>query len=186
MTEYTRRNKSKIKIISSSTRWSRRWHRILSITIAAVLLISSLTGLLLSWKKNVDLLQPISRSGVDMDMSNWKPVTEIAGIAKHALDSLDIDGKQIDRMDYRPDKGIVKVLFVKGYWEVQVDCTTGEILSVQRRYSDMIEKIHDGSIISDGFKLGAMNIFGFGLLFLITTGFLLWYGPRRIRKIKSI
>ena len=120
-----------------------------------------------------------------MDMSNWKPVTEIAGIAKHALDSLDIDGKQIDRMDYRPDKVII-VLFVKGYWEVQVDCTTGEILSVQRRYSDIIEKIHDGSIISDGFKLGAMNIFGFGLLFLITTGFLLWYGPRRIRKIKSI
>jgi hypothetical protein len=186
MTEFRRINKSKIKNISSSTRWSRRWHRIISITVAFILLISSLTGILLSWKKNIDLIQPESVIGIDQNISNWKPVTEIAEIAVHALDSLDIDGQQIDRLDFRPDKGMVKVLFAKGYWEVQVDCSTGKILSVQRRYSDLIEKIHDGSIISNGFKLVTMNIFGFGLLFLISTGFLLWYGPRRIRKLKSI
>ena len=79
----------------------------------------------------------------------------------------------------------MKVLYKTGYWEVQIDCTSGEVFSVQKRYSDLIEKIHDGSIISDGFKLGAMNVFGIGLMALILSGFFLWYGPRKIRRLKS-
>ena len=118
-------------------------------------------------------------------MVRWKSVSELSELATMVVDSLEIDAGTIDRMDFRPDKGMVKVLFNKGYWEVQLDCSNGEVLSIQKRYSDLFEKIHDGSIISDGFKLGAMNVFGLGLLVLITSGFLLWYGPRKIRKIKA-
>lgn len=186
MSEYSDLNKRKIKSTSTNTRWNRRIHRIISITVALVLLISAVTGLLLSWKKNFDILQPESKFGLQTELKQWRDVDELASIAEGALDSLNLNGSGIDRLDFRPDKGMVKVLFNKGFWEVQVDCTSGEVLSVKRRYSDLIEKIHDGSIISDGFKLGAMNVFGLGLLFLITTGFLLWYGPRKIRKLKSM
>ncbi|MFT6321644.1 MAG: putative iron-regulated membrane protein, partial [Granulosicoccus sp.] len=84
----------------------------------------------------------------------------------------------------RPSKGIVKVLFEAGNWEVQVDGKSGEVKSVEKRYSDWIESLHDGSIISDGFKLFTMNFLGIGLLFLIGTGVWLWYGPRRVRMKK--
>jgi len=60
------------------------------------------------------------------------------------------------------------------------------VLSIDKRYSDWIESLHDGSIISDGFKLVSMNFLGMGLLFLIFTGLWLWYGPRRIRIKKRV
>ena len=69
---------------------------------------------------------------------------------------------------------------------MQVDGKSGEVLSIDKRYSDWIESLHDGSIISDGFKLVSMNFLGMGLLFLIFTGLWLWYGPRRIRIKKRV
>jgi hypothetical protein len=101
-----------------------------------------------------------------------------------AIDSVTHEENPIDKLDVRLDKGIIKVLFTKGYWEVQVDGKTGKALSVAQRHSDWIEHVHDGSIISDGFKLVYTNYIGWGLLVLALTGFWLWYGPRRIRKFK--
>jgi hypothetical protein len=37
------------------------------------------------------------------------------------MDSIGQGDNSIDRLDLRPDKGIIKVLFTKGYWELQVD-----------------------------------------------------------------
>ncbi|MBO6762019.1 MAG: DNA mismatch repair protein, partial [Roseivirga sp.] len=88
-------------------------------------------------------------------------------------------------IEYRPTKGIAKVIFDTGSWEVQVDASSLEVLSVAKRHSDWIETIHDGSIISDAFKLVSMNILGLGLVFLTVTGLWLWYGPKRIRSLKS-
>ena len=150
------------------------------------MLISAITGLLLAWKKESAVLQPPTITGSSLNIETWKPVAELASIAGQALRSHhpEEEGNAIDRMDIRPSKGIVKVLFEKGWWEVQVDGTTGEILSIAKRNSDWIEAIHDGSIISDGFKLISMNVLGLGLLLLITTGFFLWYGPKRLRFLK--
>jgi hypothetical protein len=87
-------------------------------------------------------------------------------------------------MDVRPDKGIIKVLFKNGYWEVQVDGQTGKVLSVAQRHSDWIEHIHDGSIVNDVFKLAYTNILGIGLFVLAASGLWLWYGPKVIRRSK--
>ena len=40
---------------------------------------------------------------------------------------------------------MVKFVFVEGYWGVQLDCTTGELLHLERRPADFIENLHDGS-----------------------------------------
>ena len=87
-------------------------------------------------------------------------------------------------MDVRPSKGIAKVLFKEGNWEVQIDGTSGEVKSIAKRYSDWIESLHDGSIISDLFKLISMNLLGIGVLFLMGTGIWLWYGPKVVREMK--
>ena len=79
---------------------------------------------------------------------------------------------------------MVKVLFEKGNWEVQIDGTSGEVKSIAKRYSDWIESLHDGSIISDGFKLVSMNVLGIGVLILMSSGIWLWYGPKVIREMK--
>ena len=92
---------------------------------------------------------------------------------------------EIDRIDVRPDKGMVKFVFVEDYWGLQLDLTTGELLHIERRRSDFIENIHDGSIldyvfgISGGYlKLIYTSIMGLSLLTFTITGFWLWFGPK--------
>ncbi len=180
------RDKYKIKKISAVLRNYRVYHRYLGIALGAFILISSITGILLGWKKDVDLLQPPTVKGKSTNLSEWISLDRISTIAYAALDSAQIiTDNPIDRIEARPEKGMVKVLFTKGYWEVQLDGSTGKVLSVSRRHSDWIEQIHDGSIISDWFKLISMNVLGFGLLILSVTGFTLWFFPKQIRRIKN-
>jgi len=160
----------------------------MGLSLALLLIISAITGVLLALKKDVDVIQPPTQKGVSKDLIEWKSISELKMLSITALHENypEQKGNMVDRMDVRPSKGVVKVLFKDGNWEVQIDGKSGEILSIAKRYSDWIESLHDGSIVSDFFKLISMNFLGIGLLFLIATGFWLWYGPRRIRKIKGV
>jgi len=176
-----------LKKYIKSLRRFRVWHRFLGTSLALFLFISAITGILLALKKDVDLLQPPTQKGESKDLIDWKPLNELADVAQLEFVKAYPEQREntIDRMDVRPSKGVVKVLFDKGYWEVQVDGKTGEIKSIAKRHSDWIEALHDGSIISDGFKLISMNTIGIGLLLMITTGLWLWYGPKKYRQLKK-
>lgn len=172
--------------ITQFLRQYRKIHKVLGLTLAILLLISAVTGLFLAWKKQFDFIQPVTQKGASKSLADWRPVSELAAVATDAFHKAHPNHAEtgIDRMDVRPSKGIVKVLFEKGWWEVQVDGTTAEVLSIRKRNSDWIEQLHDGSIISDGFKLVSMNVLGIGLVLMIFTGWYLWYGPRKFRRLK--
>ena len=176
-----------IKSYINSLRQFRVWHRNLGLTLAILVFISATTGIFLALKKEFDLLQPPTQKGISKNLEDWKPIHELAQIAQGAFYKKFPEQRNnaIDRMDLRPSKGVVKVLFEKGWWEVQVDGVSGEVKSIARRHSDWIEALHDGSIISNGFKLVSMNVLGMGLLFMLMTGLWLWYGPKRYRKAKK-
>ena len=178
--------KNRISKYVSRLRNFRKWHRYLGLTLALLLLISATTGILLSLKKEMDVLQPPTQKGASKDMTAWKTMSEIAEIASTALQGQYPQQKEnaIDRMDVRPSKGIVKVLYEKSQWEVQVDAQTGKVLSIARRHSDWIEALHDGSIVNDFFKLISMNFLGIGLILLLSSGLWLWYGPKELRKMR--
>lgn len=158
----------------------------MGLSIAFFLLISSVTGILLALKKEINILQPATQKGESKELATWKPISELADLAQKAFIEAYPDQSEnpIDRLDVRPSKGIAKVLFENGFWEVQIDGTSGEVKSIARRHSDWIEHLHDGSIIGDWFKLLSMNYLGLGALILIITGFWLWYGPKKVRQIK--
>ncbi len=160
----------------------------MGITLASLLLISAVTGILLSLKKEVAIIQPPTIKGSSQELSHWKSIVELDSLAKVAFYAVhpEQSDNPVDRFEVRPSKGIVKVIFKNGYWEVQIDPVSGEVKSIAKRHSDWIEAVHDGSIVSDNFKLISMNFLGFGLLVLITTGLWLWYGPKKIRKKKTI
>jgi len=174
----------KLRSIVNSLRQFRVVHRWLGLTLALLLIISSITGILLALKKDINIIQPPTQKGVSKNLTDWKPISEISTLAETAFHQAHPDQKEnrVDKLDVRPSKGIVKVLFKKGYWEVQIDGVSGEVKSIAKRHSDWIEHLHDGSIISDGFKLFSMNFLGIGLLILIATGTWLWYGPKRVRE----
>jgi uncharacterized iron-regulated membrane protein len=185
----TEKNDSRKELSHGFSKTVRRWRRVhhyLGLSIAILLLISALTGLLLGWKKEAAILQPPTQRGLAKSLEAWRPLYELESLAAAALHQAQGGPFALDRIDARPDRGIAKVLFTPGYWEVQVDGATGEVLSIDKRYSDLIEQIHDGSIVSDTFKLISMNVLGIGVAVLIFSGFWLWYGPWKIRRRKRI
>jgi len=174
------------KGLVKSVRQFRVYHKYIGIFLAILLVVSAITGLLLGWKKDAAWIQPPTQNGAATELANWMPLDQLNDLAREALYAKYPAqvGNEVDRLDVRPSKGLAKVLFTDGYWEVQIDGTTGAILSIDKRYSDFIEQLHDGSIISDAFKLVSMNVLGIGLSVMIITGIWLWYGPKRIRARK--
>lgn len=169
----------------------RKVHRTLGALLFVFFLIVSVTGLLLGWKKHSGgLILPPSYKGKSTNAQDWLPVhilNEKANrIAREQISpDLSLD---LDRIDFRPDKGMVKFVYIQDYWGVQLDCTTGELLHIERRRSDFIENIHDFSYFdsilgtSDGqIKLAYTTITGLALLTFTITGFWLWFGPKRMR-----
>ncbi|MEQ8424796.1 MAG: PepSY-associated TM helix domain-containing protein [Cyclobacteriaceae bacterium] len=171
--------------IVGSLRKFRTWHRFIGTSVGLFMLVTASTGILLGWKKDVDLLQPPEQKGTSSVLSEWVSINTIVGSASLAIDSVVGRSIEVDKLDVRPSKGIIKVLFKEGYWEVQMDGATGKALSVKQRHSDWIEHIHDGSILGDLFKLTYTNLLGWSLLILAISGFWLWYGPRMVRKLKT-
>jgi hypothetical protein len=130
-------------------RITRKIHRWMGITLFIIFIIISITGFLLGWKKNSgDLLLPKTRKGTTENTVGWLPLSDLKSKGDLALDSLSIkNDRQIDRMDVRPSKGIIKLRYRENFVEVQLDGATGKVLSVGSRNADLIEHIHDGSVV---------------------------------------
>jgi hypothetical protein len=170
---------------------ARKLHRTTGALLFIFFFILACTGLLLGWKKHSGgIILSKSYEGSSLEMKDWLPVDVLhqkaVAVAREQI-SPDIS-LELDRIDYRPDKGMVKFIFVEGFWGVQLDCATGEVLHIERRRSDFIEKVHDGSILDywidadEGYiKLFYTSVMGGALLLFTISGFWLWYGPKRFR-----
>ena len=173
----------------------RKIHRQIAIFLFVLFFIISITGLLLGWKKNsFGIIQGATSKGVSSDLKTWLPIDSLQTIAINTLhDSISPNlSSELERIDARPSKGILKFVFLDDYWEVQLDGTTGKVMNINRRRSDIIENIHDGTILdvlfntkNDQFKLTYTTIMGLALLMLTLSGFWLWYGPKKLRKQKQ-
>jgi len=173
-------------------RWFRKVHRLTGAFLFVFFFVISISGLLLGWKKHSgDLLLAKTRKGQSVDQIQWLPPAVLTQKAVTYLrDSISKElSPEIDRIDIRPDKGIAKIIFKNHYTGLQVDCTTGEILHTEQRWSDLIEHIHDGSVVDNLmgwgvglFKLVYTTIVGLALLTFTITGFWLWYGPKVMRR----
>jgi hypothetical protein len=177
--------------LSKSTRFYRKLHKWVAVPLLLFMFIIGTTGLLLGWKKQTALL-PKTEKGTSTESSDWIKLDSLKFIAEnYAKNTLKADN-EIDRIDIRPQKGIAKIVFSKHFTELQLDISTGKIVSVATRKSDFIEKIHDGSILdfvfdvqNDALKLIYTTLCSFGLILLSFSGFWLWYNPQRIRNNKK-
>lgn len=180
------------KIKANVLKIARKLHRSSGALLFVFFFIVAITGLLLGWKKHTGgVILPKSYAGVSTDMKNWLPVEvlhqkAVAVVREQISPQMSL---KLERIDFRPDKGMVKFVFLEDYWGVQLDCTTGELLHIERRRSDFIENIHDGSILDylidtedEQFKLIYTTMMGGALLLFTISGFWLWYGPKQFRK----
>ena len=186
------RGKSKRKSQAKLLRSFRKIHRKTGALLFILFFFISITGLLLGWKKHSGgLLLPKSYQGTSTDLGEWISIDSLhKNACKILQDSVSADlSLELERIDIRKEKGIVKFVFTEGFWGIQLDGATGKLLNIEQRRSDVIENIHDGSILdyylgtSGGqFKVIYTSITGLALLIFTITGFWLWYGPKRMRK----
>ena len=172
----------------------RKVHRTTGAFLFAFFFIISITGFLLGLKKNSnELLLPYTYIGTSNNLSDWTSIEELHNLANSALhDSISTNlSLELDRIDIRKEKGIAKFIYKNHTNEVQLDGATGRVLSIGKRHSDTIENIHDGSILDSYFntsygqiKVIYTTIMSLALLTFTITGFWLWYGPKRMRKIR--
>ncbi len=184
-----------IRDSSRRLRFYRKIHGALGGALFVFFILVAGTGLLLGWKKQSGgLLLAKSYTGASTDAKTWLPIDSLQQIAFQTLrDSISTElSTNLDRIDIRPQKGMVKFVFQDHYWGIQLDCTTGQVLHIERRRSDFIEHLHDGSyfdsllqVDDQPIKLLYTTMTGLSLLAFSITGFYLYYGPKRIRKQKQ-
>lgn len=170
-------------------KWSRKLHRWGAILTAIPVVIIIATGLILQWKKEVAWIQPPSAKGSapgGMSISFDRILDAVRTVPEAEVESW----ADVDRLDVRPDKGMVKVR-CNNRWEVQVDTSTGDVLQVMYRRSDLLEQIHDGSWFHAIAKHWLFFPSALVLLFLWISGLYLWILPiwskrqGRVRRYKQ-
>ncbi|MDP2043421.1 MAG: PepSY-associated TM helix domain-containing protein [Algoriphagus sp.] len=169
-------------------RWIRSLHKWLGLPLILFFFIIGITSILLAWKKKAELLPPTLKTKVEQ--GEWISPTEMVNIAELEMEKLGAS-IEVDRIDIRPDKGVAKVTFKTHFTEVQLDGLSGEVLSIETRHSDWIEKVHDGSIVDfyiggdEATKLTYSTLTALGLILMSLSGFYLWYYPKVIRRLKG-
>lgn len=158
----------------NSRRDLRKIHRWGSALIALPFLLVLITGLFLQVKKEVNWIQPPSQKGVSTTPSI--SFDEILIASKGVQEAEISTWEDIDRLDVRPDKGIVKVRAVNR-WEIQIDTETTEVLQVAYRRSELFESLHDGSWFHDSAKLWIFLPSGIIVTILWITGMYLFFVP---------
>ncbi|MEJ7623218.1 MAG: PepSY-associated TM helix domain-containing protein [Pyrinomonadaceae bacterium] len=172
-------------------RYARKIHRTTGAILFGFFFIVAITGLLLGWKKHTGgAILADTAKGRSAKPEDWLAMPVLRDNAQNVFRnqiSSEIS-PAIDRIDMRPEKGIAKFIFVEGYWGIQMDLTTGEPLTIERRRSDFIENVHDGVILDnllgtsgEQIKLVYTSVMGLALLTFTITGFWLWLGPKQFK-----
>ncbi len=161
------------------SKFSRLLHRWGSIIALVPIMIIIFSGIVLQLKKESAYIQPPTQSGAGTEPTiGFERILEVSRTVPEAqIESWE----DVDRLDVRPGKGVVKVR-CKNRYEVQIDTETAEILHVAFRRSDLIESIHDGSYFNEHFKLWVFLPAGIMLAALLITGVHLFLLPYLVRR----
>lgn len=154
---------------------NRKLHYWGAIAIALPLAVVVVSGILLLLKKDLAWIQPPTVSGEQHGMTLG--FEEILSIARTVRQAGIRTWDDVDRIDVRPGKGMLKVQ-ANSRWEIQIDANSGAILQAAYRRSDVIESIHDGSFFGDGVKLWLFLPSALLLSGLWITGMVLFFRPQ--------
>lgn len=161
---------------------SRKLHRWGAVAIAVPFLVVIASGLLLQLKKQWSWVQPTEHKGSGgVPSLTFARILEISSTVPQAgIRSWD----DIDRVDVRPGKGIMKITS-NSRWEIQVDSESGAVLHSAYRRSDWLESLHDGSWFHPQAKLWVFLPSGVVVFALWLTGMYLWLLPYQTRRKRA-
>lgn len=157
--------------------------------LAVVMSVLALTGGFVAFKKQVEYLQPATRSGGAAPLEALLTPADVANrvLALGLPEARSIT--QIDRIELRPGKNSYKVrLIATDAWssprELQVDAVSGEILNDGVRGDQLWMDLHSFAVFGVGAKLVVMGFAALALLWLSLSGLYLFFFPPWFRARK--
>jgi uncharacterized iron-regulated membrane protein len=164
-------------------------HKWLGIALGVVLLVSATTGLLLLRKKQNDWIQPPTQRGTTGPIEDVLPMHVILAAAFALGDARLDEEADVDRVDFRPGRRVFKIRSKHDDVEIQVDAITGEAFAPTVRYSDWIERLHDGSAFGAWTHGLVMPLAALAFVLLSLSGYGIWIWPilrkRRQRRLRA-
>ncbi|RRN69489.1 hypothetical protein EI200_17020 [Peribacillus simplex] len=95
--------------------------------------------------------------------------------------------EDIFRIEYRPSANVYQVRFNNSQG-VQIDASTGKVLSINPDYSTFLITLHDGSFFGNWYRYSILTITGLSLILLSFSGYYMFGFPlykRRMAKKKA-
>ncbi len=160
----------------------RQIHYWVSLPLLVTIFVIAATGILLALKKDVAALQAPTQAG-SAPGDLHRPVADLVAAVAKLPGRRGTGWQDVDRIDVRPADGVAKVI-LNDRTEVQVDLATGKPLQVAYRTSDVIETIHDFSILGGWAKYVLSFGSGIALLAMGATGAYLFLLPMIIKRRK--
>ena len=169
-------------------RAARKWHKRVSTILFAFFFIISATGVLLGWKSLfASKIYSSGHSPMIHQKQPWLPMDSLLAFAKADLRDK-VPGDSIDEivsLNAFPDKNLIRVSF-RNQYNVQLNAVSGELISIEKKATDLIVKIHDGEWFDDMvnsknevIKTTYTSIMGLALFFLTLSGFWMRFMPKR-------
>ncbi|MGQ0709333.1 MAG: PepSY domain-containing protein [Rhodoferax sp.] len=183
-------SKHKSESAAAFAKFSRFTHKWLSVFLGLALLVIALTGLFLSFKKDLEYLQPATRKGDKGDITHFLPAHRIAEavLALNLPEAQSLD--DINRIELRPSKRMWKVRLeatsnFSSPREIQVDAVSGKVLNVGLRGDQLWMDVHSFMVFGKGASYTTMILSGLVLFWLILTGYYLFFYPYWMKARKA-
>lgn len=166
--------------MTQSRRWLAKWafhvHLWVGVVVGALLLVVSITGVLLNHKRALGLMPGVEHTpGAPFEEARRLP--DLVRAAEEGAGPA-VASAGVDRMDVRPDDGLVKVRFRdRSVTEVTVDLATGRVLDVGARNDVFLEKLHSGEIFGGRWVL-LSDLAAVAAMLLVGSGLVLWLSPK--------
>ena len=154
---------------------SRKVHKWAGLILSVFFMFIAVTGLLLVYMIPLGVADEL-RMGKDASPSQSIPMEKVVSIAT----SQDLPGadsvEDIFRIEYRPSANVYQVRFNNGQG-VQMDVSTGKVLSTNPDYSTFLITLHDGTFFGDWYRYSILTMTGLSLILLSFSGYYMFGNP---------
>ncbi|MDO7488510.1 PepSY domain-containing protein [Peribacillus sp. NPDC096622] len=148
---------------------SRKVHKWAGLILSVFFMFIAVTGLLLVYMIPLGVADEL-RTGKEASPSQSIPMDKVVSIAT----SQGLPGvtsvEDIFRIEYRPSANVYQIRFNNSQG-VQIDASTGKVLSTNPDYSTFLITLHDGSFFGNWYRYSALTFAGLSLILLSFSGY---------------
>jgi uncharacterized iron-regulated membrane protein len=149
--------------------FSKKVHKWAGLLLSIVFMFLAVTGLLLVYMIPLGI-SDVLKTGKAASPSQSIPMDEVVSIAtSQGLPDV-TSVEDIFRIEYRPGLNIYQVRFNNSQG-VQIDASTGKVLSTNPDYSTFLITLHDGSYFGNWYRYTALTFAGLSLILLSFSGY---------------